>query len=135
MPMACESWRDALWMDLLWSDPQEDYGVCPSSRGAGVEFGPDITRRFLLDNPRIKLVVRSHALPDEGGFQRHHLGKLVTVFSASNYCGDCGNRGAVLIFETATLPSYSAYEYYAPPLELIHGLAAQGKDAKEWLAL
>ena len=32
------------------------------------------------------------------GFQSHHDGRLITVFSASNYCGRTGNYGAVCIF-------------------------------------
>ena len=31
----------------LWSDPVSKLGVADSTRGIGVFFGPDITKRFL----------------------------------------------------------------------------------------
>lgn len=33
--------------DSLWSDPCDSPGMTPSQRGAGIAFGPDITRSFL----------------------------------------------------------------------------------------
>ena len=45
--------------ELLWSDPQPQEGRNPSKRGIGVQFGPDVTRRFLEDNG-LELLVRSH---------------------------------------------------------------------------
>lgn len=35
--------------------------------------------------------------PNNEGYFMQHGGKLVTVFSASNYCGLTGNTGAVLV--------------------------------------
>lgn len=36
--------------ELLWSDPQSNFGRGPSKRGVGVSFGPDVTKRFLHEN-------------------------------------------------------------------------------------
>jgi serine/threonine-protein phosphatase 5 len=86
--------QDMIWNDMLWSDPQEEPGQEESKRGSGVKFGPDITNKFMKQNPGIELIVRSHELPaHQRGFQNFHNGKLITVFSASNYCGTSGNKG------------------------------------------
>ncbi|KAF4033881.1 Calcineurin-like phosphoesterase [Phytophthora infestans] len=88
---------DELLTHLLWSDPCEEEGWKPSSRGAGVEFGPDITKAFCKRNG-ISLIIRSHECREEG-FDIVHDGLLLTVFSASNYCGSQTNKGAYVLLE------------------------------------
>lgn len=39
------------------------------------------------------MVIRSHEFKEEG-FSVEHSGTLITVFSAPNYCGQGGNKGA-----------------------------------------
>ncbi len=51
--------EEGLMCELLWSDPQPGEGRSPSKRGIGVQFGPDVTRRF-LENNNLELLVRSH---------------------------------------------------------------------------
>jgi protein phosphatase len=41
------------------------------------------------------MLVRAHQCVMDG-FERFSRGKLVTVFSATNYCGSEGNAGAIL---------------------------------------
>ncbi|PWA41234.1 serine/threonine-protein phosphatase 5 [Artemisia annua] len=48
------------------------------------------------------LVVRSHEVKDEG-YEIDHDGKLITVFSAPNYCDQMGNKGAFIRFEAPTM--------------------------------
>uniref|UniRef100_A0A7S0AJV3 Serine/threonine-protein phosphatase n=1 Tax=Pyrodinium bahamense TaxID=73915 RepID=A0A7S0AJV3_9DINO len=80
--------------DLLWSDPNDVPGWCFSVRGAGFQFGQDITEQFLHANG-LTLIVRGHqVVPD--GYQWSHDKSLVTVFSAPNYCYCNGNRAAVM---------------------------------------
>nr|CAB3459860.1 unnamed protein product [Digitaria exilis] len=43
------------------------------------------------------LIVRSHEVKDEG-YEIEHDGKLITVFSAPNYCDQMGNKGAFIRF-------------------------------------
>jgi serine/threonine-protein phosphatase 5 len=43
--------------DLLWADPSMLPGRKPSKRGASMEFGPDITHRFLTFNDLSNLVL------------------------------------------------------------------------------
>uniref|UniRef100_A0A7S1M9H9 protein-serine/threonine phosphatase n=1 Tax=Neobodo designis TaxID=312471 RepID=A0A7S1M9H9_NEODS len=85
---------DGLMTEMLWSDPQVMPGRAKSKRGVGVAFGADVTEDFLRTNG-LKLVIRSHEVSDEG-HQTFHNGKLITVFSAPNYCDQIGNKGAFI---------------------------------------
>lgn len=87
---------DGLAMELLWTDPQPENGRGPSKRGRGLQFGPDITERFCLNN-KIRKVLRSHEVR-MGGVELEHKGRLITVFSAPNYCDAGGNLGGVVHF-------------------------------------
>ncbi|XP_036620057.1 serine/threonine-protein phosphatase 2A catalytic subunit beta isoform-like [Trichosurus vulpecula] len=80
--------------DLLWSDPDDFEGWGPSPRGAGYTFGPDITEIFSWTNG-LSLITRGHQLVQDGYFW-HHNEKMVTIFSAPNYCNRFGNRGAIM---------------------------------------
>ncbi|XP_023736451.1 serine/threonine-protein phosphatase 5 isoform X1 [Lactuca sativa] len=97
----CEPPEEGLMCEILWSDPQPNPGRGPSKRGVGLSFGGDVTKRFLKDN-NLDLVVRSHEVKDEG-YEVEHDGKLITVFSAPNYCDQMGNKGAFIRFEAPTM--------------------------------
>jgi len=88
-----------LLMDLLWSDPTENdriEGVHPNARGPGlVSFGPDRVHNFCEAN-ELQLIVRAHECVMDG-FERFAQGHLITVFSATNYCGTANNAGAILV--------------------------------------
>lgn len=92
-----------LMAEMLWSDPQEANGWGPSKRGIGVAFGPDVTHRF-LDNNGLDLVVRSHEMKDEG-YEIAADGRLITIFSAPNYCDQMGNKGAFIRFDHKMEPN------------------------------
>ena len=95
--------------DLLWSDPQDSPGKRPTERRAGYFFGPDVTRKFLWKN-NLRLVVRSHEVK-MGGYEVQHNGLLVTLFSAPNYCGNCGNYGAYIRFTAPKMkPVYTTFK-------------------------
>ena len=98
-----------LMADLLWSDPMEQNGKIPSIRGAGVNFGPDVTEKFLKEN-NLKLLVRSHQVRMEG-YQIEQGGKVITVFSAPNYCDRQGNKGAIIRFKGGEMkPNFIKFE-------------------------
>lgn len=89
--------EEGLVCDLLWADPNEeneniDWQV--NERGCSFLFGKstvnNFCRKFNLD-----LIVRAHEVQNNG-YKFCCDNKLVTVFSASNYCGEYGNNGAVL---------------------------------------
>jgi serine/threonine-protein phosphatase 5 len=90
-----------LMTDLLWSDPKAENGRTPSARGAGVYFGPDVTEKFLKQN-NLTLLVRAHEVRMEG-YAIEPGNKVITVFSAPNYCDIQGNKGAIIIFNGRTL--------------------------------
>ena len=94
---------DRLVVDILWSDPTEndgELGIHPNSvrdpEGTGniVKFGPDIVKKFLKANNLIK-IIRAHECVNDG-MERFAGGDLITVFSATNYCGKHKNAGAML---------------------------------------
>lgn len=93
----CEPPEEGLMCEILWSDPQPQLGRGPSKRGVGLSFGGDVTKKFLEEN-NLDLVVRSHEVKDEG-YEIDHDGKLITVFSAPNYCDQMGNKGAYIKFK------------------------------------
>ncbi|KAL8130103.1 hypothetical protein V2J09_019258 [Rumex salicifolius] len=92
----CEPPEEGLMCEILWSDPQPFLGRGPSKRGVGLSFGKDVTKRFLEDND-LELLVRSHEVKEEG-YEVEHDGKLITIFSAPNYCDQMGNKGAFIRF-------------------------------------
>uniref|UniRef100_M4BSB8 Serine/threonine-protein phosphatase n=1 Tax=Hyaloperonospora arabidopsidis (strain Emoy2) TaxID=559515 RepID=M4BSB8_HYAAE len=97
IPTQGTSRADEIFTHLMWSDPGDEDGWRPSSRGAGVEFGPDITKAFCVQNG-LSLIIRSHECRAEG-FDIVHDGLLLTVFSASSYCGSQTNKGAYVQLE------------------------------------
>ncbi|CAK9027171.1 Serine/threonine-protein phosphatase T (PPT) [Durusdinium trenchii] len=123
--------KEQLFSDLLWSDPTEYEGKYKSDRGVGIKYGPDVTTKFCSQN-RLRFLVRSHQVPEDGrGFQKQHNDRCVTVFSASNYCGDGGNFGAVIVLSASNFPRYEVFEHFAAPLEEMPAIVAQG-DATDW---
>lgn len=86
-------------MDLLWSDPTENdsiEGLRPNARGPGlVTFGPDRVTDFCKRN-KLQLIIRAHECVMDG-FERFAQGQLITLFSATNYCGSANNAGAILV--------------------------------------
>jgi protein phosphatase len=92
-----------LVVDILWSDPTDsdiETGIQPNSTrdptGVGniVKFGPDRVQEFLRNN-NLSLILRAHECVMDG-FERFAGGQLITVFSATDYCGKHKNAGAIL---------------------------------------
>lgn len=106
--------ENRLYEDLLWSDPRPtaNYpepikGFKVSDRGAGVEFGPDVTNGFCMTNS-VALVIRSHECVQEG-YEVLHGGRLITIFSASRYCGTQTNKGAFITFDKSMQPEIQQF--------------------------
>lgn len=83
-----------LMMEMLWTDPQPEPGRGPSKRGVGLQFGPDITKRF-CENNGLEAIIRSHEVRMEG-YEVEHDGRCITVFSAPKYCDSTENKGAYI---------------------------------------
>jgi serine/threonine-protein phosphatase 5 len=102
--------QSGLMMEMLWTDPQTEPGRGPSKRGVGMQFGPDVTKRF-CDNNGLDAIIRSHEVRMEG-YEEEHNGKCITgmfscnclkcfvlnclVFSAPRYCDSTENKGAYI---------------------------------------
>ncbi|CAL8081137.1 unnamed protein product [Orchesella dallaii] len=105
---------EGIMCELLWSDPQPQYGRSPSKRGVGIQFGPDVTDKFLAKN-KLDYVIRSHEVKPEG-YEVAHDGKCITVFSAPNYCDSIGNKGAFIRMKGNQMdPKYTTYEAVPHP--------------------
>ncbi|TNN32150.1 Serine/threonine-protein phosphatase 6 catalytic subunit [Liparis tanakae] len=82
--------------DLVWSDPEDVDTWAISPRGAGWLFGSKVTNEFVHIN-NLKLICRAHQLVHEG-YKFMFDEKLVTVWSAPNYCYRCGNIASIMVF-------------------------------------
>ncbi|KAM5472509.1 Palmitoyl-protein thioesterase 1 [Microsporum audouinii] len=86
--------QSGLMMEMLWTDPQVEPGRGPSKRGVGMQFGPDVTKRFCEKNG-LEAIIRSHEVRMEG-YEVEHDGRCITVFSAPKYCDSTDNKGAYI---------------------------------------
>jgi len=106
-------------MDLLWSDPTENdsvEGLRPNARGPGlVTFGPDRVTDFCKRN-KLQLIIRAHECVMDG-FERFAQGQLITLFSATNYCGTANNAGAILVVGRGLVVVPKLIHPLPPPLQ------------------
>jgi protein phosphatase len=133
--------------DILWSDPmprEGQRGTVASPRGTSCLFGVDRVERVLAANPGLEKIVRSHQVgsgwrgPRIGGctqgawlmqvvmegFEFFADQRLITVFSATNYCGSIENDGAVLDVNT---------RYEVHPLTIAHRRSAPSEPtSSKW---
>jgi serine/threonine-protein phosphatase 2B catalytic subunit len=109
--------------DLLWSDPApENVSIRNfsenTSRGCGFYFGKSAARTFLKNN-RFKGIIRAHEV-QSNGYKILSLGEslsVVTVFSAANYCGVKGNKGAFLTVLDSNI-EFRTFDVNPSPFEL-----------------
>jgi len=72
--------------DLLWADPTTaTTGWAESERGCSYVFGSDVSSSFLKYN-NLDLICRAHQVVEDG-YEFCHKKRVVTLFSAPNYCG------------------------------------------------
>ncbi|CAG9583732.1 putative serine/threonine protein phosphatase [Leishmania major strain Friedlin] len=83
-------------------------GFTGNPRGTGHIFGEDATIDFINTN-HLYFIVRAHQCVQEG-FQWNHKDRLLTVFSAPNYCG-MRNKGAVLLLDKNGAPTLKQYAH------------------------
>lgn len=89
-----------LLADLLWSDPDASVkgylntAWPKNDRGVSYCFGKKHVDNF-LSRFNMDLIVRGHMVVEDG-YEFFNKRKLVTVFSAPNYCGDFNNYGAIM---------------------------------------
>jgi len=94
-----------LLCDLLWSDPDKDVlGWHENDRGISYIFGPDVVNKFLLKH-NLDLVCRGHQVVEDG-YEFFSKRRLVTLFSAPNYCGEFDNSGAMMSVDASLMCSF-----------------------------
>jgi len=114
--------HDGAMCDLLWSDPEDGIeGWDLSPRGAGYLFGGNVVDQFNHTN-KLDLICRAHQLVMEG-YKYMFNKKLVTVWSAPNYCYRCGNVAAILELDEHRAAKFKIFD--AAPQE------ARGIPAKK----
>ena len=98
-----------MFCDLLWSDPDPEInGWAENERGVSYVFGNDVVEAFLKKHD-LDLICRAHQViltktyvlmnlikVVEDGYEFFAKRRLVTVFSAPNYCGEFDNSGALM---------------------------------------
>lgn len=89
--------HDGPLCDLMWSDPSDIDGWAFSSRGAGYQWGEDVSECFNHKNG-LDTIARAHqcVMP---GYLWTHGKQVLTVFSAPNYAYRVGNLAAVAAFD------------------------------------
>jgi len=105
---------EGIMCELLWSDPHPQNGRHPSKRGVGCGFGPDVAHKFLNDNGLTHLV-RSHEMK-QNGYEEEAQGRVITIFSAPNYCDQMGNKGAFIRFNGKEMkPKFTQFDAVEHP--------------------
>lgn len=105
--------QSGLMMEMLWTDPQKEPGRGPSKRGVGLQFGPDITKKFCERN-KLEAVIRSHEVRMDG-YEVEHDGRCITVFSAPRYCDSTENKGAFINIESDYKLQYTQFDAVPHP--------------------
>lgn len=96
----------------LWSDPCEYGGSTScyyqSQRGAGWNYNAAASHEFCTSNG-LEFIVRAHQTQMDG-YSWTHSDKVMTLFSAPNYCGVSRNKGAVAHFDHNLAPTFHQYD-------------------------
>lgn len=87
---------DDFLASIVWSDPSPDVRFFEQSavRGSGYLFGAEAVEEF-LGPAKLRVLIRGHECVADG-IHKNFNDKVITVFTASNYCGCVENRSAVL---------------------------------------
>ncbi|CAI2351056.1 unnamed protein product [Caenorhabditis sp. 36 PRJEB53466] len=94
--------------DLTWADPDPSVvEYKPSPRGASSVFGPLALRKF-LKKLNLRMVIRAHQVVEDG-YEFFDDRRLVTIFSAPNYCGQNDNTAGIISIDKTLHISITVY--------------------------
>jgi len=68
-----------------------------NDRGVSVIFGEKIVEIFNTNND-LDLIIRAHQVVDDG-YEFFSEKRLITVFSAPNYCGEFDNSAGIVMID------------------------------------
>lgn len=112
--LPAETFEDPIINCLVWSDPDQIIsGFKKSPRGQGVLFGEDVLTEFLKSN-NLQAIIRAHEVQYDGVATLFD-GKVYSVYSASNYCGNVDNFGGCLSINPSgevTIDKFPPLQYY-----------------------
>lgn len=94
--------------ELIWSDPGPHHiGWRDSERCAAYTFGLDVALDFLRKN-QFDLLLRAHQMTNDGyTFPFSPNKSVMTLFSAPDYCGQFGNKGAIMFIDENLLCKFA----------------------------
>jgi len=105
LPRPCDVPDVGLLCDLLWSDPDTTVsGWAENDRGVSFVFGADVVAAF-LERHDLDLIVRAHQVVEDG-YEFFAGRRLVTLFSAPNYCGEFDNAGGMISVDENLMCSF-----------------------------
>ena len=105
LPRPCDVPDVGLMCDLLWSDPDPTIsGWAENDRGVSFVFGSDVVAS-VLDKLDLDLIVRAHQVVEDG-YEFFAGRRLVTLFSAPNYCGEFDNAGGMISVDENLMCSF-----------------------------
>lgn len=93
-------YENGVALDLLWNIPansisKDEYtGNNATTQLRKRYFDENLVSEFMKNN-KISLIIRSHDVL-ESGFEKIYENKIISVFSATNYCGVYSNSGGII---------------------------------------
>jgi serine/threonine-protein phosphatase PP1 catalytic subunit len=119
----CEVPETGLLCDLVWADPDPGgRGWGENERGTSVTFDLECVAQF-CEKFGFDLICRAHqAVMDGYEFPFSPDQRLVTLFSAPNYCYEYDNKGAFLVVDAGLMCTFKLLE----PTPGQHPLDAEG---------
>ena len=110
LPRVADPPEEGLLCDLLWADPDKDTEVWgQNDRGVSYTFGEKAVNEK-LDALDIDLVCRAHQVVEDG-YEFFAKRRLVTIFSAPNYCGEFDNAGAMMSVNESLTCSFKVHTH------------------------
>jgi len=87
-----------------FDDSIRQQGWAENDRGVSYVFGADVVEDF-LERHDLDLIVRAHQVVEDG-YEFFAGRRLVTLFSAPNYCGEFDNAGAMISIDENLMCSF-----------------------------